>query len=120
MVNKYKFKPEKHKYTKSHDTIDEAHKKKLKSFQKSRNDIPNKQKKIDKLKKKLKSITNENNNNKFKVSINDIKNKIDTLQKEINNSQSHKNELEYFSKVGDIVYDFYNITNGKIYNNLYP
>ena len=45
-----------------------------------------------------------------------MKEEIETLQNDIQKVESNNNEMEYYIKTSDIIFDYYDITEGKYYN----
>lgn len=119
---KYKYKPDKHNYRVGVKTIGEIHDMQTNKFKKNQRDIPNKYKKLNKLKKKLKKCINDTKNTPVNLNvdelrkINKIKKKISELEEDIDKCKNCTDEIDYFSKTKDIIYDYYNLTNGKLYN----
>lgn len=121
MSVQYKYKPEKHKYRKNHETIDEIHEKKVNEFSKNHVELPKKKKQLQKLKTSLDKINSNkgciNLDHDITKKINKLKEGIFELEEDIKRIENHDYELEYFSKSGDILFDFYDLTNGQLYNN---
>lgn len=122
----YKYKPEKHKFRVNLKTIDELHKEHLENFKKQHELMPTKKSKLCQLRKDLYNLEKEKNNAKpINLNIeyikkrNSIKNSISALENEITNTETYKHELEYCSRAGDVIYDYYNITNGVLYGKDY-
>lgn len=121
MSVQYKYKPEKHKFRKNHETIDEIHEKKLRKFTENQNDLPQKKQQLKKYQKSLQKLNSKegsiNLDDDFRKRLFQIKEKIIKLENDIKRIENHDYELEYFSKSGEILFDFYDLTNGKLYNN---
>lgn len=116
----YKYKPNKHTIRTSTKTIDEMHKEIVNKFKKNRDSIPNKRKKIAVLEKELKNLSNSN-----KGSINldieilkkksHIRREIKKINDEIKDIENYNDEMNYYSRTGDVIYDYYDLTNGMLY-----
>jgi hypothetical protein len=122
----YKYKPEKHKFWKSQKTIDELHKEHLEDFRKQHESIPLKKTKMMQLKRELNALERENNDSKpinlnmeYIKKRNSIRRSIAILENDINKTLNYKGEVEYFSISGDVIYDYYDITNGTLYGKNY-
>lgn len=110
IVSQFKFKPDRPKYTVNTDTLDISHKKKINSFSE-------KEKKLDKMKIKLLNSQEKMNNLDNNVStVKDypskksvLSQKILDLESEINQAENYTDELEYLSKIHDVVFDYYSL-----------
>jgi hypothetical protein len=117
----YKPKPEKHKYRINSKTIDEVHKEYLDQFKKNQEAIPEKQKKISKLEKELTDLEKNNDGKPINLDIELLKKRsflkksIVALKNEIDKINNCCIQMDYYSKVGDIVYEYYDLTNGMLY-----
>ena len=117
----YKYKPEKHKFWINTKTIDELHKEHIDEFKKNKESIPDKKVKLQNLEKELKEIENVNNGKPINLNIdmlkkrNNIKRLINTMKDEINKTENFSAEMDYFSRTGDVIYDYYDLTNGDLY-----
>lgn len=124
----YKYKPEKHKFWFNLKTIDELHKKQLNGFKKQHESLPSKKSKLQQLKKDLNNLEKEKEKNNTKPlnlnmeyikKRNSFKKSISVLESEIAGTENYKSELEYYSRTGDVIYDYYDITNGVLYGKDY-
>jgi hypothetical protein len=122
----YKHKPEKHKYRVNQKTIDEIHKEHLDDFKKQHELIPLKKEQLYQLKKDLQKLEKERNlskpinlNVEYTRKKNNLKKLISNLESDILKTESYKSELEYYSRTGDVIYDYYEITNGVLYGKNY-
>jgi len=108
----FKKKPSKHKYLSNVQTLDELHHNHITKFREEKNELPQKKRRLDELYKKLHS---------FDKSI-DIKTKsqvrgeIKQLENDINSAKNDSKILEYMSKAGDYIVNYYEITCGVYYN----
>jgi hypothetical protein len=118
----YKYKPDKHKFRTNNKTIDELHQEHLEKFRKNRENIPEKKSKLASYKNELEEL-NKQNTGKINLNLkllNDkkmIENNIKKLEEEIKTAENFEEEMNYYSRAGDVIYDYYNITNGVLYNN---
>lgn len=114
----YKYKPNKHTIRKSAKTIDEMHKEIVNEFKKNRDLIPSKKKKIANLEKELSNLSNKGSIN---LDIDTLKKKsnirkeIKKLNDEIEAIENYNDEMNYYSRTGDVIYDYYDLTNGMLY-----
>ncbi len=142
----YKYKPDKHKYRVGIRTIDEIHKEHLEKFRKNRESLPEKKNQLMEYEAKLKELrnfktqyvesedqlddqidqTDDANSGELDIQTlnygklkSSIKSKISKLKKEIYTTENFIDEMDYFSKTGDVIYDYYDLTNGLLYNNTF-
>ena len=113
MSFQFKFKPDKIKYLTTIDTLDSSHKKIVKNINKKKDDVSKKE-------KKLVILTNELN----KLDYSHIKNEnytsdraklideITFLKEEINKIENYEDELEYYEKTHEILFNYYDIVDG--------
>ncbi len=95
-------------------TIDAKHNTKIKYFKELKKSLPGKKKKLSSLqeqyqeliKKSLRDFTDD----EFKKK-NDLEDKIEILEKEINEIENNKEEKEYYKNTGNILFDYYDNTN---------
>lgn len=121
----YKYKPGKHKFRVNLQTIDELHKEHLDKFKKNRDSIPEKQKKLKSLEKELQELERKTDGKPINLDSdtlkkrNTLKNTIKELKFDIENITNCNGEMDYYSKTGEVVYDYYDITNGVLYGKNY-
>jgi len=121
MSVEYRYKPEKHKFKENIVSIDELHKIHINKFKQDKKDIPKKREDLKKLKEELIHLQENKNNGPINLDIehirriNKVKINISKLEEDINNIKNHNDELEYYSKTGDVLYDYYDLTNGILY-----
>jgi ribosomal protein S27E len=121
----YKYKPGKHKFRVNLQTIDELHKEHIDKFKKNRDSIPEKQRKLKSLEKELKDLERKTDGRPINLDSdilkkrNTLKNAIKELNFDIENITSCNGEMDYYSKTGEVVYDYYDITNGVLYGKNY-
>jgi len=108
----FKTRPSKNRYVSNFDTLDQLHKHIEMDFEKKRNNLPRLVNKLDKLKRELDRIENLNPSN---YTANDIKNRsrlktdIENLEDDIYDIENNVSELEYYSKTGDIIMEYYSL-----------
>jgi hypothetical protein len=120
----YKYKPDKHKFRVNIKTIDELHKEQVDEFKKNRDTVPDKKNRLKLLKNDLttleKSVIGPINLDYESFKRRKImKQNIKDLEQEIKNAENYKAEIHYYSRTGDVVYDYYDLTNGVLYNKTY-
>lgn len=117
----YKYKPDKHKFRVNLKTIDELHKEHVDEFKKNRESVPEKRQKLKTYQRELKELEEENEGKPINLNIealkkrNNLKRSIKTLQEEIARVENCSAEMDYFSRTGDVIYDYYDLTNGVLY-----
>jgi len=118
MGDDYKYKSDKHQFRAKSKTIDEMHNDYLEDFKNLNDKKPLILKQINLLERELNELEKEKISNldleKCRKK-NIIKEKIENLQQEFNKSDTNKNIVDYFYKCGDIIYDYYDLTNGILY-----
>jgi hypothetical protein len=122
MTVEYRYKPDKHKFKENITTIDELHRTRLSKFKQNKIDIPKKMTELRNLKEELANLQ-ENKKNipinhdiEYLKHLNKTKKRISLLEEDINNISNNNDELEYYSKIGDVIYDYYALTNGGLYD----
>lgn len=121
----YKYKPDKHQFRVSIKTIDELHKENVETFKKSYESLPVKKRKLLKLKKRLEKVNTGVNDVPVNLDVEQlrkrrkIKEEITQLENEVKKSENFTDEMDYYSRTGPVIYDYYNLTNGMLYNNSY-
>jgi hypothetical protein len=102
----FKHKPTKVKYLTNVVTLDEMHRKYANDFFNDRKTLPLKKKKLDKLLDDLDKI----NTNKEVIDVEKkakIMDEIDDLKNKIFDIENNMSELEYYSKINDVVMEYY-------------
>ena len=115
----FKFKPDKIKYLTNVSTLDSSHTKIIDDINKKRNFLPKKEKKLEKLKCMLKEL--EDNSkcvDNYVYSKSKIIEDIDMLTNEIDEIYNYDDEINYFSKTYNILFNYYDQYDG-INNNDY-
>ena len=109
----FKFKPDKIKYLSNIDTLDSTHKKTIESINKKHDDLPKKEKRLEKLKNDLIIIDSNSSTTSNYICIRaKMIDDINRLEEEINQTNNYDDELEYYSKTYDILFNYYNIIDG--------
>lgn len=117
----YKYKPEKHKFRVNLKTIDEIHKEQLDDFKRNQSLIPDKKVKLNSLEGDLRDLEEENRGKPIGLDFevlkyrNSLRSSIKTLKEEIQRIENCSAEMEYWSRAGDVLCDYYDITNGVLY-----
>src|SRR5579872_5302503 len=125
MSVEYKYKPDKHTHRVNIKTIDEIHHEHLSGFKKSRDSVPNKKKQLENLENELNDLETLNEGRPINLDIdllrkrNKIRRSIESLKKEISDIENYSAEMSYYGKAGDIIYDYYDLTNGMLYGQNY-
>ena len=107
----FKHKPDKVKYLNIVQTLDELHQNYASSFQENRKNLPDKIKKLDELKKEFDFLSS----NKVEISDDIIRKKsslkelIKNTEKEISEIKKGSDEIDYYTKTGDILMDYYSL-----------
>ena len=93
-------------YYRSNKSLYEEHTNRLNEFKKNKDQITHLKNNVIELKGELESTSRKHLINK----------KINQIQKEICTYENFDNELDYYSRVGDILFDYYDETYGGLYN----
>jgi hypothetical protein len=113
MSSQFKFKPDKIKYLSTIDTLDSSHKKIINGINKKRDDMPKKEKKLQKLKNDLELLDSNNSEIQNYISIRTkIIDEINNLTEEIDKIENYEDELEYYEKTHEILFNYYDIIDG--------
>ena len=121
----YKYKPDKHKFRVNVKTIDEIHKEQIEEFKKNKEEIPEKKEKLRILNQELRILEEVNKGKPINLDFellkkrNNLKRQIKDLSDDISKIESCSKEMDYFSRTGDVVYDYYDLTNGILYAKNY-
>lgn len=122
MNSQFKFKPDKIKYLSNVDTLDSSHKKIIENINKKRDDVPKKISKLEKLKNDLINLENRKNESDNIPNYIGIRAKIiediSCLEEEIFQIENYEEETEYYSKTYQILFNYYDILDGQIENEL--
>lgn len=115
----FKFKPDKIKYLTNVSTLDSSHTKIIDDINKKRNFLPKKEKKLEKLKCMLKELEdNSKSVDNYVYLKSKIIEDIDMLTNEIDEIYNYDDEINYFSKTYNILFNYYDQYDG-INNNDY-
>lgn len=122
MNSQFKFKPDKIKYLSNVDTLDSSHKKIIDNINKKRDDVPKKIAKLEKLKNdlvELENLKNESNDIPNYIGLRaKIIEDISSLEEELFQIENYEEETEYYSKTYQILFNYYDILDGQIENEL--
>lgn len=123
MTAGYKYKPEKHKFRNSLESIDEIHASQIDIFKIKRCAIAEKKAALIKLEQEYADINinelgNETLFDKLKKRT-QCKKSIQQLKNEIDKIENYNDELNYYSKTGDVLGEYYHITNGMLYGKIF-
>jgi hypothetical protein len=107
----FKFKPDKIKYLSNIDTLDSTHKKTIDTINKKREEVPNKLKRLEKAKSDLELLdrSNPTENDDYIFSRAQIIEEISRLEDEIKQAENYEDEIDYYSKTYDILFNYYDI-----------
>ena len=112
----FKFKPDKIKYLTNINTLDSSHSKIVENIIKKRNNLPKKQKKLEKLRNTLSDLDLKQNVTDDYLTIRaKIIEEIEMIDKEIEEINNYDDEIDYFSKTHEILFNYYDLYDG--YNN---
>jgi hypothetical protein len=115
----FKFKPDKIKYLTNVHTLDSSHNKIIDTINKKRINLPKKEKKLEKLKMMLKELDeNATTVDNYVYLKSKIIEEVDGLSNDINEINNYDDEINYFSKTYDILFNYYDQYDG-IVNNTY-
>lgn len=100
---------DKRRNNKNNITLDSKHRDIISKFKNNKEIIPQKQKELDDIKKKIKELSNKNNINY--ETIYELEEKAFELENDINTLQSGIKESEYFLRTNDILLNYYQENN---------
>lgn len=116
----FKFKPDKIKFLSNIDTLDSDHKKTMDVIKRKREDVPKKTKRLVKLKSDLvlldSTISKPINYIILRTKLLDD---INGLEENINEVENYEDEIEYYSKTHQILFNYYDIIDGQIPNEIF-
>ena len=110
----YKYKPDKHIFIQNTRTIDETHREYIDKFKKENENLIVKKTQLNNMKDKLNELTQNVVFNNFSK-INELKKNIKNLENDIKNTENHISEVNYYGKIGEVLFQYYDITNGMLY-----
>lgn len=108
----FKHRPSRLKYLSKTQTLDELHRNHLAKFDSDMKTLPEKKNKLNELTAELESLGHTGNPKQRA----NIKSEIKSLQEDIFKTSTNSEVLEYISKAGDLLVNYYNITSGIYYN----
>lgn len=114
-MSSWKTRPSKLKYRTEVTTLDELHKNFMSDFGSNKMSIPQKRKKIQSLTKKIENL--DSTHQDYLSQKSKLKTDIKNLEGEIKHSEGESEYLEYVSRAGDLLINYYNITSGIYYNS---
>lgn len=110
----FKFKPDKIKYLSNIDTLDSNHKKIIDNINKRRDDKPKKIKRLIKIKIDLVNLdTNNTELSNYVIIRSKILDEISKLEEELLNIENYDDELAYYCKTHQILFNYYDIIDGQ-------
>jgi hypothetical protein len=111
--SQFKFKPDKIKYLSNIDTLDSIHKTKIDFINKKREDFPKKQKRFVKLQNDLVEFDKKTDIDDYISIRSKLIDEINNLEEEINLIENYDEEIEYYFKTHQILFNYYDITDGQ-------
>lgn len=111
----FKHKPSKLKYRTPVRTLDELHRDNMAQFNDRINKLPDKKQRLTELKDELNSLNKQHGADAAKRKA-AIKSSIRMLESDISRCDNNNEKLEYFSKTGNILFNYYSATSGSFYN----
>jgi len=118
MCDDYKYKSDKHQFRAKSRTIDEMHNDYLDEFKTlidNKSEIIEKINLIDQEINKLEQQKISNLDLHHCRQKNNLKKQKEILQQQLSKIESNNSIVDYFYKCGDIIYDYYDLTNGILY-----
>lgn len=113
MCSQFKFKPDKIKYLSTIDTLDSSHKKITNNINKKREDLPKKIKKLTKLREELDDLDKKCSElDNYIIIRSKLLDDIRYIEEELENIENYEDELEYYGKTHDILFNYYDIIDG--------
>ena len=112
--SQFKFKPDKIKYLSNIDTLDSNHKKIIDTINKKREERPKKTKRLEKIKNDLINLDHCSTNNPNFITLRSkLLDEISKLEDDLNRIENYDDELEYYSKTHQILFNYYDIIDGQ-------
>lgn len=118
----FKYKPDKIKYRDNITTLDETHRKIIGDFERNRRLLSTTKKKLEELQNEYTML---NDKPVGTITINDVRRKgmlkdeIFRLNEEINDAENNISEIDYYSKIDDVLLKYYDIV-GKVDRGIDP
>lgn len=117
----FKFKPDKIKYLTNVHTLDSSHNKIIDTINKKRINLPKKERKLEKLKTMLKELDeNSTTVDNYVYLKSKIIEEVDGLSNDINEINNYDDEINYFSKTYDILFNYYDQYDGIVNSTFNP
>ena len=110
----FKTKPEKTKFLNKIDTLDARHKKIIKEFDNDKINLPHLKNLVEQLNAELQKLNDKDKNLITTDDIkkkSEIKNRISELNQEIFDIEDQKKEMDYFGKVYELLFEYYDGSN---------
>ncbi len=115
MNTQFKFKPKKIKYLSNVDTLDSSHKKITENINKRRCDLPNKTHRLNNLKEELNFLDSRcNEYANYIENRTKIIDEINLLEEELSQINNYEEEMEYYAKTYQILFNYYDMLDGQI------
>lgn len=106
----FKLKPEKTRFITEIKTLDETHKKIIMQFKKRKNTLPRKKYKLSQLEQKLNELEEKKlYSNEDIILKSKLRDEINELKREIYDIENNISEIEYYSKIDELLIDYYKI-----------
>ncbi len=119
MNSQFKFKPDKIKYLSNVDTLDSTHKRITEDINKKRDDAPNKITKLEKIKNELENLElNGVEQENYLIIRTKLIEEIFLITEELNKIENYEEETEYYSKFYHILFNYYDMIDGQIDNEI--
>ena len=122
MNTQFKFKPDKIKYLSNVDTLDSSHKKITENINRKRDDVPNKVARLDELKKYLEYLDGKKqetiNTFDYINTRTNVIQEINCLEEELSRIENYEDEMEYYAKTYQILFNYYDMLDGQIENEI--
>ena len=110
-MSSFKYKPEKLKYLTNIHTLDEIHRKQVADFDSKKIQIPQKKEQLEKLNIELKEIEKRGTFTTEEIKKRaQLKEQIESITEDLYEIENGINELDYYSRTGDILIEYYNVT----------
>ena len=115
----FNLKPDKIRYNNSISTLDMKHKEKASFFEQKKKMLPLKKETLKKYKNEFRKLNEKKclDNKEIKDKSN-IQNKINDLEEEIYDIENNVSEMEYYSKVEDLLVSYYDLIDIKDTNEV--
>lgn len=111
-MSTFKLKPDKVRNSTEIVTLDETHRKIVSDFNRRRRLLPNMKKKLEKMKNRLEILEKKKGSTYTTEDIQEksnLKSEISKIEEEIYDIENNLSEMEYYSKIDDVLMDYYEI-----------